>query len=68
MTRPDPRDFETPLTRPAGRVMTREKPCKYTLMHVRLTLTSTTSIHYTTEGQLTALLLARIKKQLSTQL
>ena len=26
MTRPDPRDFETPLTRPAGRVMTREKP------------------------------------------
>ena len=26
-TRPDPRHFETLLTRPAGRVMTREKPC-----------------------------------------
>ena len=25
-TRPDPRNFETLLARPAGRVMTREKP------------------------------------------
>ena len=25
-TRPDPRRFETPLTLPAGRVMSREKP------------------------------------------
>ena len=32
-TRPDPRGFETSLTRPAGRVMTREKPWNFAVAY-----------------------------------